>query len=276
MESVSNSSPAFRITNDEHIASYNWLDRPEPTIMVPGVPAKWSVPAGGLTVPPDSESMRFDSAGDLIRSSMEPLLQSVLAQNPSYDFSKVNIITDRFPLALLLEYVMGAKGQTGFLNSRATRGFHIGVRIAGNTAVFFNIYKLTWQEKRPGMFHFRREFEKASCVYEADVAAESVSHHRIKQYDFGGFKILMRYAVDAYDETRVPVSSELVHDAGEETDTGDLRVVRGGRQIPPGALLELSTRAKEAKRLLTVRERMQNLWLSQTALWAKCLHTSDL
>ena len=77
------------ITAVEQVASYNWLDSTEPTLLVPGIPPIWSLPDAPVQVPPDTGRFFIDpNAGMMPTSPMEPLFRAVLHEHPDFDFSK--------------------------------------------------------------------------------------------------------------------------------------------------------------------------------------------
>ena len=296
MESTQHSaSPASKpkITDVEHVASYNWFSASEPTIMVPGMPAKWSVKRDGTIVPPDTESEHRDNYyARFAKSPMEPLIQSVLTLRPDYDFSSMDIITDRSPMALLLGYVLRGKSRPSHLKE-----FALGIRVIKNTAVLFRLEDKAQLAASQSQLSFWRNFEKAALTYRTGIEAASQGHHRITQYRFGDLKILMRNAVHGYDQNRLTmfdIRDIRKNEAGESTNvvvnrdevdatkpssrakaetlaTG-LRVIRGGFAIDPSALLELSVRNRETQSSRGIEKRIPNLWLGQTPLLAKCVH----
>ncbi|KAH7230053.1 uncharacterized protein BKA55DRAFT_715688 [Fusarium redolens] len=101
--------PDARITEFRHLASYNWIESPTPTIAVPGSPAKCSPPNGPIQV---KKGTGYFYA----------------AQN--VDLRSVDVVTDRNNIRNLLSFVDQDTSRDG------VEEFVIKVELIGETALF--------------------------------------------------------------------------------------------------------------------------------------------
>ena len=284
-----------QITNVSVAASYNWLDAHTPTILVPGIPPVYTAPRFPPRLSPDTGSRYIDQNGDRNPGSpLESLVVAVHAIDERFDFNSVDIITDRRPLRKLFGFVNGEHGKPQFgLGS----SFNFCVEIIGGSAIFTRIEDET-REYNPSISGddskicspgYRKEYDSIYTKM-ASCGEGSTSHHRILKYNFGGLKILVRNAVDAYlaDEARKLGNPEDGNEEAEEDLVAYLEalsldraapttnnafnkrvtVKNGGRKIPPGALLELVTRKQTTP--FEIEDRMPDLWISQTPNFLLC------
>lgn len=294
-DALATSPDDAKISDFEDIASYNWLDEPNPTILVPGsshvwqkslglftdillpgIPPVWNPPGVAPHLRPDSGACFVDQNQDRNPwSLLEPLVLAVLHMQPDFDLALVDVITDRRPIHQLHAFVNGKDND-----------FEFGAEVVNNTVLFARKEEQSRQTFPPGTFAgYRRAFEEEYTTL-SGCAKGSTSHHRIVGYNFGGFRLLVRSAVDAYLEslTVMPEKSGLapafdeddaakymksISLAGEAptiqgTSKAPMTIVDGGGNIPHGALLELKTRFKFSKYPYNLEDKMVDLWISQT------------
>lgn len=271
------------ISEMEDVASYNWLDKPTPTILVPGIPPVWQIPFVTPQLKPDTGVRYVDQNVDRNPwSPLEPLVRAVTATYPDFKFNELDVVTDRRPVRHLLEFVAGT-----------AEGFQFAVEVLGGVAFITRMEKQTRETIPPGMFQgYRRAFEE--CYTKIPRSAQgSTSHHRVVRYRLGGLQLLVRSAVDAYLQKEVAKSlpsrknlaqDDLVScmkaasvgtDAPSVQDTPEapgVKVVHGGEQIAHSALLELTTRSKFAKKPFDIQNKLPDLWLSQTPHYIVAFH----
>lgn len=194
---------------------------------------------------------------------------------PDFNFTEIDVVTDRRPLHRLFGFV------TGELKS-----FKFGINRHGKTALFTRIEENTRDNEPQG---YREGLERTHLKIDS-VGKGSTSHHRIVCYNFGGMTLLLRFAVDAYLENLVSKvetrnADELVGylkammldeapPSKKKTLLNSLVVLKGGRDIPYAATLELSTNRKFKKEPWTIERKMVDLWLSQTPNFVIALHES--
>ncbi len=256
------------------IASYNWLDEPQPTILVPGIPAIWSLPPEIQALKPDSGTRYVDQNADRMPCSpLEPLLRAVQTHRPGFDLSELDIVCDRRPLRLLHGFMVGDQ-----------EAFQFGVEAVGNTTVFTRAERTSRESIAPNTFAgYSASFVEAYTKLHPD-AKGSTSHYRIVTYTLGGLKLLVRSGVDAYRPSAVgehlnePSGSDysqedcarnikhLSLNEGPSTSApstaGELLVVEGGHDVPQAAVLELSTYAHLEPSV--IHRKIIDLYLSQT------------
>lgn len=291
-----------KIMDFKVVGSYNWLDETTPTILVPGeypskpiachhpvltfslcpgIPPVWNPPNAVSPLQPDSGPQYVDQNADRTPGSpLQPMIRAVQTMQPGFNFTAVNIITDRHPIRKLFEFVV----------AETKNPIRFGVTILGNTALFTRIDSMT-REHSQGFHGYRTAFEQEHT--RISVSAEgSTSHHRVVNYDFRGMNLLVRYAVDAYFEAKA--EEIMLADGIEVVFTGPLvgctrpsfanapasdiaapvTVVNGGHSIPHAATVELSTRIKNAKKSSQLESKLPDLWISQTPTFIEALHRS--
>ena len=222
------------------------------------------------------------------RFPLEPLIRSVLQVHPKFDLDAIDVITDRSPLRKLFET---ARDEFGVRRE----DFKFGVHVIGKTALFVETMEQTRNETPPSQFRGHRwAFQDAYTKVESS-AKESRSHYRIVEYYFGGLRLLVRSGVDAYlkDIASIPTQEIEPKDESEEEDKSNkesakatalgsaappsnkrprvpgLLVVDGGCDIPHAAVAEFTTCAKSPNNRVAFREKMPDLWISQTPNYIK-------
>ncbi|KAJ2894090.1 hypothetical protein MKZ38_007929 [Zalerion maritima] len=276
--------PDASITEFRHLASYNWIESPTPTIAVPGSPAKWSPPSGPTRLKKDTGY--FYTAQNVARhpeSPLEPLFRAVLLADPSVDLRSVDVVTDRNNIRKLLSFVDPGTARDG------AEDFAINVEVVGETALFSREEKEVRQYIAPSEFRGHgHEFEKA---YTKSQIHGSTGHHRIAAYRFGGLKFLVRNEVDGYvspiggTDTGSILANELsslsLSKSPPEAPPGSyrwpgskLKVAMEGETVPPERCLEVKTRV--AHKPLQMQDVMPQLWASQTTKLVRAYHTRGL
>ena len=187
------------IENVQYVASYNWVDTEQPTIVVPGAifpsplerynsklsdfthagsPAVWTGRSVPFTLQPDPDSHFIDRNG--ARMSQYPMLPLFVAADAIHnnkkapvDWPSVDVITDRHGLRKLLRWLSPSVG-------REVRDFgRINVELVGAKTIV-----LTRWERRPcqppAMKSYGFDFE-ATTVRAAPGCPRS-GHHRAITY----------------------------------------------------------------------------------------------
>ena len=290
-----------KIHNFKTVASYNWLDEPKPTILVPGklrangqqnqvltdscysgVPPIWYPPVIGPVLLPDTGGRYVDQNADRTPGSpLQALIRAVQTCQPAFDFTEVSIVTDRKPLRCLLGFVLAEPV-----------AFKFGITVVGNTALFTRMEKRTrdYPSKHGRFRHYRDAFEEQYTRVPA-FAARSTSHHRVVKYEFSDQTILLRYAADAYlgDLAKTLMHAEGVDDFAPGAlvkrhkdmtfplsktlpNETPVVVIEGGRPILHAATLELTTRAQHSPAPDSIALKMPDFWISQTLNYHLCFH----
>ena len=256
-----------------------------------GIPPIWIPPRFPPALNPDIGNRYVDQNADRNPGSpLESLISAINNKQPSFDFSTINIITDRSPIRKLFGFVNGEDGQQKY--SRSIE-FRFGIQVMDNgTALFTRLEQQTRQgvttDKNRRVQGYRQAFEENYTKIAAS-ARGSTSHHRIVSYRFGGLSFLVRYAVDAYlqdhvgscqyegiEENGVDALIEyhkaisLIHPAPTGNNPFKKRVIvlTGGRELPHSATLELATRKSTTP--FDLNDRLPDLWISQTPHFITC------
>ncbi|KAH7232502.1 hypothetical protein B0J15DRAFT_572491 [Fusarium solani] len=276
--------PAASITNVRHLSSYNWIERPTPTIAVPGSPRLWSAPKVSRQLNKDSGLVYIDQNGARHPGSpIEPLFRALYMMNPSFDIRSVDVVTDRNNIRKLLSFV------NPNLTPNELEPFTIGIEITGTTAIFCR--EETAASRTIGPLEFRgfgHEFEKAYTINQIN---GSTGHHRIISYQLGDLNFIVRYEADGYVAadimTQFPGSEKPEDDhlssmmgtlslsstsnALKVTPTPvELTVKKEGRTIPLESILEIKTRTSSKR--LPIHEVAPQLWVSQTFKLVRAYH----
>lgn len=271
-------APAF-ITSVQHLSSYSWIESPEPTIAVPGVPPKWQPPETRGRLPKDSGFQYIaQNAARHPDSPMEPLFRAIYQGDPSFDVGRIDIVTDRNNMRKLLSFVDPGSTRHGL------EAFTIHAELAGKKTVILSrveaqTHEFIGPEKFVGYGH---EFEKAYTTYEIP---NSTGHHRIIRYSFGGLRYIVRYEADAYvdagdsvapaDNDENPLADLTGNLEGLSLESGSkLLVKKQGRITPLESTLEIKTRV--AHRLIRIAEVAPQLWISQTPKLVRAYHRRGL
>ncbi|ERF68764.1 hypothetical protein EPUS_07251 [Endocarpon pusillum Z07020] len=275
------------ISDVEDIASYNWLEKPTPTILVPGIPPVWSVPKITPRLLPDvGKRVRYidENADRYPWSQLEPLVQAVTATHPDFDFNGLDVVTDRRPIRQVLEWATGK-----------SKEFQFGVEVVRNTAFFIRTEKHARETVRSGMFRgYRRAFEQ-SYFKIPFYAQDTTAHYAMIRYRLGTLKALICSTFDGYLPEEVSghdtSASRSTHGQADMAnfrssishlprapsikDTPEapsLTVLRGKKEVPHSALFELSTRSKSRKTPINIEAKFPDMWLSQTPYFVTALH----
>ena len=106
--SLDSSNPAEAIITDvKHLASYNWIEAPEPTIAVPGSPAlgKLKKDSGFVYI--------VQNAARHSNSPLEPLFRALYIEQPSFEIDTIDVVTDRNNVRKLLSFVNPTQSRYG-------------------------------------------------------------------------------------------------------------------------------------------------------------------
>ncbi|CAI7602588.1 unnamed protein product [Penicillium discolor] len=267
--SLDSSDPAEAIIADvKHLASYNWIEAPEPTIVVPGSPAL----CGFVYI--TQNAVRHPN------SPLEPLFRALYIEQPSFDIDSIDVVTDRNNVRQLLSFVNPTQRKNG-LDS-----FTIQVDMTAQTAIFCRAETATYEIIGPSEFRgFGSEFEKS---YTINQVMNSTGHYRIISYRLGGLCFLVGHETDGYISDPKPSVkddlstgdnlTEILHPLSltlETTSTvqasveSELTIKREGQAVSRESL-EIKTRVFHKP--LELSEVTPQLWISQTLQLVRAYH----
>ncbi|RBR18888.1 uncharacterized protein FIESC28_05810 [Fusarium coffeatum] len=273
------------ITNVRHLSSYNWIESSIATIAVPGSPPLWSAAKTSKQLKKDTGLYYINqNQARHPDSPLEPLFRALYLENPSFDISSIDVVTDRNNILKLL----------AFINPRLDPGdlepFTIGVEVIGTTALFRRDVTVPTRIIQPDEFRgFGHEFEKEFTMEQVN---NSTGHHRIIAYQLGGLSLIVRYEADGYvaadtDNANIPKAASSQDSPlldimrglslSSATEVSDVELIPSklvtrdeGRVVRPGSIIEIKTRAIE--RPLPIEDVAAQLWVSQTSKLVRAYH----
>ena len=280
-ELIDESSPPAQITNVQHLSSYNWIQSTSPTIAIPGIPSLWSPPATAQRIRKDSGLIyTYHDAAHHGESPLEPLFRSLYAENPSFDISSIDLVTDRNNIRKLLTFIA-----SNLERERRHGAFEIDIEVEPNTGtvLFCRVEAETALFIKKGVFQgYGQEFKRA---YTRNEIKKSTGHHRVISYRFGGLNLLLRSEMDGYVEPDLPAQSTSAGGGYGGSDTSDklarpprprpqnrapppypasrdskLLIRKQGRVVPIASTLKIITGGDNAR----LNKVIPRLWMSQT------------
>lgn len=260
----------IEITDCEYVASYNLMEGPSQTILVPGRPPLWT---------PSSDSMKLSAdAGDYYRDEnaarfqdhpLEPVVRSIFHMSPSFDTNTIDVVACGSTLGNLLRFAQGTGEPFSFV-----------VHSIGQTA-FFVRRNLSPTELIEGVYGYGHSFVEANTSWSQDVKGSS-SHQRIISYRLGGMRMIVRFESDGYtmdqaDDfdaneedggvavTAVSVEHDLANMLRPQAPitTGIGGLLQRGAPIPQSSTIDIKTRSTWKQRGGVMTEQLPRLWLRQ-------------
>ncbi|KAF2170659.1 hypothetical protein M409DRAFT_19474 [Zasmidium cellare ATCC 36951] len=239
-----------RITDVKHLASYNWIRAPSPTIAVPGSPAAWSNIKQPKQVCKNSGLIYIaQNAARHPDYPLEPLFRAVDMEKPGFDMRSVDIVSDRNNIRKLLSFIDPSTAKSGL------EPFTIKVEVAGQTVILNRYETLVKEFLGPNDFRgFGHEFEKA---FTKDEVAGSTGHHRIINYRFNDLNVVIRHETDGYvraasgDDNDDDIASMLddlsLDTRGDKPSpvsilSSKLTIKKAGKEVSLASTLEIKTR----------------------------------
>ncbi|PPJ57990.1 hypothetical protein CBER1_11868 [Cercospora berteroae] len=269
-----------RITNVEHLASYNWIEAPIATIAVPGGPPVWSPANYSKQVKKDSGHVYIaQNAARHPESPMEPLFRALFIERPEFNISETDLVSDRNNIRKLLAFVDPAT------STNSLESFTIRAEFVEGTVIFCRdeakVQEFIGKNEFRGFGH---EFEKA---YTKPTVSKSTGHHRIISYVFCDRRFLIRHETDGYVDARgapagkyqegdmIDLLRSLSLNEGLPTGEGaaassKLTVWKTGIKVPLTSTLEIKTRV--VHKPLSIDEAAPQLWVSQTPKLVRAYH----
>ena len=303
-----------KISSCKDVASYNWLNEQEPTILVPGLqpllpmlqylqqfegaeetkltpikgkPPAWAPPATTTKLKEDDGNyFRDPNAARYSAHPIEPAVQAIFASQSDFPTTSIDIFACSSTLGNLLRFVR-----------KVDKSFRILAEAVGDT-VFFVRRENSPTELIPGVTGFGHTFPEAYTTWEAEVK-RSVSHQRIIRYELGGLDCIVRFTADGYhkdlvsgvsevgqrlepakaDTFKDALASALFNSAIDDYPPAPgkpLNVIHGGQKIPQAAVFDLKTRSIRKKDQDTLGEELPRLWVAQLSNFILAYHTSGL
>ncbi|KAH7390935.1 hypothetical protein DE146DRAFT_147938 [Phaeosphaeria sp. MPI-PUGE-AT-0046c] len=264
------------ISDVKYIASYNWHTDAVPTILVPGKPPQWTPPQKAQQLSEDSGQYYRDvNAARYPEYPLAPVIQSVLALEPTFPSADIDIVACGSTVGNLLRLVRGQD-----------KIFRFTVEVIGDT-VFFGRKENDPREIIPDVRGYGHSFPEAYTTWENDVKG-SETHQRIVRYKLGKFACLVRFECDGYlngsslsgggrtnkgrsldiedgaDLTSALEKSKITVLPSTQNVTSDgIKVVRSGAEVSQDLIFDLKTRSGRFKTDIDMSDIYPQLWIKQ-------------
>ncbi|KAF9012778.1 hypothetical protein BDZ89DRAFT_1077357 [Hymenopellis radicata] len=247
------------ISNFAFIGSYNWKEREQPTIIVPGSPRIWrqshaQVP---FTVENDKEFQIADHNGH--RFPAAPLLPILLVVPSSFDWTTVDYVMDRNSLRKLLGWIKGVK-----------EGFRIDCEIIGHT-----ILCSRWEE-RTRMAANRESYGVGLVERLTELApgceGSAEGNHRIVTYNMGGIMLVVRFEVDGCILDGEQTSIHADDGTAPSSESAEVTILHGGAVVPDSSIIEISSKKQGVPG--SWRKRYEQMFFAQTPTVYVGTHTN--
>ncbi|KAI0835101.1 hypothetical protein F5Y06DRAFT_277378 [Hypoxylon sp. FL0890] len=268
------SPPTASIEDVQYLSSYNWIEAPTPTIVVPGCPSIWSPPQSPRRVKEDSGPYYADqNAVRRPESPLEPLFRALYTIHPSFDIRSTDVVTDRNNIRKLLSFVNPS-------TSRSRRlPFTINIETIKNTTLFGRKEANPVQVIDRNSFRvYGHEFER---VCTRDKIEGSTGHHRIISYSFGGLNFIVRHETDAcvshISDISIPSGSNKAQIQSRPKPSAggsELAIRQSGEAIFLESTVEIKTHVSH--KTLSMHKIVPQLWVSQTPKLVLAYHKEGL
>ncbi|OBT81336.1 hypothetical protein VE02_10091 [Pseudogymnoascus sp. 03VT05] len=283
------SSSDAKITGLEDIASYNWLETNEPTIMTPGKPPKWTPTATPTKLAEDNPNgtyYRDQNAAYFPSYPMEPVVRSIFEARPDFNAQEVDVFGCGSTFGNLLRFAR---------NVETEKPFRFLVEVVGET-VFLIRRENSPKEVIADIRGYGHSFPEANTTWDADVQSSN-THQRIIRYQLGHLNTIIRFEADGYLTEEVPAKKTYASPENREVEedflvsalagniisahtpknSDSLKVTRGQGSVPQSAVFDLKTRSiKKKHHDTTVSDQIPRLWIRQIAFFVLAYHNNGL
>jgi hypothetical protein len=176
----------LELGNYSQIGSYNWCEKDRGKIIIPGVPRIYNNSTKLYQLDKNSHKQMVDeNRYHQPEYPLESILKAVNICRPEFSFENVDFVTDRNNLRKLFNFV----------ESSADKSFRIEFQKIGNT-----IFLIRNEEKTEEVCNdYGKSFENKVTTSNSDSSIEG-SHRRIVSYEFGSFKLVVRFEVDCVEK----------------------------------------------------------------------------
>ncbi|KAG6100592.1 hypothetical protein E4U31_003964 [Claviceps sp. LM219 group G6] len=293
----------LRISGCKTVASYNWVTKPEASIVVPGMPAKWTPLLTPRQLSEDCGTFYRDrNAAFYPKHPLEPAVRSILSVNadikPTESFGTVDLFGCGSTLASLLRFARGK-----------APSFRILVEVVG-PVVHLVRRERSPRETIPDVRGYGHSFPESYTTWDPEVRGSSF-HQRIVNYQLGGLGIFLLFEGDGYlpSESTLPTESAsketTVRGSTPSTDEGafsclsvssvmvpssannpggrsdgdpELKISVAGHLKPQDSIFELKTRSikRQHEQDAIMQPQLARLWLRQVPNLVLAYHTSGL
>ncbi|KAK8117386.1 uncharacterized protein PG998_005667 [Apiospora kogelbergensis] len=275
------------ITDCQLVASYNWTNSPTPTMLMPGMPPRWTPLSQPVQLAEDSgEYYRDRNAARFPTHPMEPAVLAALRDAPEHCGSpEVDLVACSSTLGNLLRFLRGEQ-----------KPFRILVEAIKET-MFFVRREKSATETIPDVRGFGHTFPENYTTWDESVK-NSTSHQRLLRYRFAGMCCFVRFEADGYlpvasgsstihakskgkaagfDDLLATLGSATVDTGDSVTSTGGLKTMSAGVKVDQSQIFDLKTRSFRRKvNQDTLNDELPRLWVSQIPNFVLAYHKSGL
>lgn len=298
-----------KISDCKDIASFNWLNEKEPTILIPGGfrtrrlgicahchersgnPPAWTpLPHPSKLKEDAGEYFRDQNAARYPSYPMQPAVEAILTQNPDISTESIDIVGCGSTIGNLLRFVR-----------KVDREFKMLVEVVGST-VFFVRRENSPRELLQNVYGYGHSFPEAYTSWAPSVKG-SESHQRLIMYTFGDLKCVVRFEADGYfpgfmqEQSKdirqnAKIDREIDADRGLASIFGDttlgrrdpgsisgkesLTIQSAGDHVPQSAIFDLKTRSIRKKDSDVLGEELPRLWVSQIPHFLLAFHKAGV
>ncbi|KAE8346315.1 hypothetical protein BDV24DRAFT_158559 [Aspergillus arachidicola] len=248
LDSLANSSVNKddpRVTECTVIGSYNWLNRKNSIIVIPGKPPAWTPMAALENLAEDNgEYFRDPNAARYPSYPLQPAVEAILRMNDTFESNNVDIVACGSTMGNLLRYVRNID-----------KDYRIIIEAVGST-VFFVCWENSPTETIPGVRGYGHTFPEASTTWEEGVKG-SESHQRM----LGMLSAL-------FEESTVTSHAP--------EDKEHLVIQTGGQSVSQSSIFNLKTRSFRRKDDNILGEELPRMWVSQISNFILAFHEDGL
>ncbi|OAP62768.1 hypothetical protein AYL99_01995 [Fonsecaea erecta] len=272
---VGEEDDVLKVIDASYVASYNWLARDKPTILVPGSPPRWAPPVHAPALKQDRGTyFRDKNASQYAAYPTEPAVRAIFTMKPDFDGQGIDFFACGNTMGSLLAFV-GERDRT----------FRFVAEKVGNT-LFLTRKESNPRETIPHVRGYGHTFPEAYTNWDP-ACIGSQSHQRLVSYSFGGMNLIIRAETDGYlprkleddHPMKVPGKSAASGNGMDVasafartkafpddvppglTDSKTLTVCQGGEVLPQESIFDLKTRASHNR--IDMNEIHARLWVSQ-------------
>ncbi|KAF2813184.1 uncharacterized protein BDZ99DRAFT_438146 [Mytilinidion resinicola] len=270
------------IIDAKYVASYSWLNKKSPTIVVPGAPPAWTPLDSPRKLREDSgKFFRDPNAARFATYPTEPAIQALFKEHPEFQTTDIDIFGCGSTFGNLLRFASGVD-----------KPFRFSVEVIGNT-VFFIRKENSPTELIPNVRGYGHTFPENYTTWASDVKG-SESHQRLIKYSFGGFDCVVRFECDGYlpdhpDVATRKAAAPVTLDPASLVDSfttasisptrsetaAELKVETAGFRMPQTAIFDIKTRSNRHRPEIDMTDVYPRLWVTQTPNFIVGYHHGD-
>ncbi|KAK7427012.1 hypothetical protein QQZ08_006439 [Neonectria magnoliae] len=198
------------------VCSYNWLERNNPTVYVPGDPPRYVPRPVPISLARDLGRYFIDQNQFRVPEyPFEVVFRALEVMNPDYKFNNVDVLVNRNTLQKLLDYCAG----------KQHNDFRLNLFVVQNTLIIERCEeKLVDMIRGVGNNGWGHNFE-AAITRSLPGMENIVGYHRVLEYYLGNLRCAVRFEVDAFVDDNSGIDASLAAQVGSlslATPTTDL------------------------------------------------------